>query len=109
MHKVDTIRTLPVASTALLAVCRKCGKKLGGGFGRGGKQRLAKVLRRELGGGKGKRASIRIVETGCMGICPRRAVVVADGGTPGRLLIVPAGADVDSVTAALAPTLSSMK
>ncbi|NTS64084.1 (2Fe-2S) ferredoxin domain-containing protein [Sphingomonas sp. HHU CXW] len=75
-------------------VCGKCSKKLGGGFGDKGRTPLAKALRQEPGFGKGRKASVGVVETKCLGICPRKAVVVVDTQAPDRWRIVPEGADV---------------
>ena len=78
-------------------VCAKCSKKLGGGFGPKGKQSLAKALRKHLGLKKGRKAEAGIVEVKCMGVCPRGAVTVVDAGGPREWLLVPKGADLDSV------------
>lgn len=75
-------------------VCGKCCKKLDGGFGDKGRTSLAKALRGEPGFGKGRKATLGVVETKCLGICPKKAVVVVDTRTPGRWRIVPEGADV---------------
>lgn len=91
------MRTLATRTERLIAVCAKCGSKVGGGFGEGGKRSLAKALRRSDGVGKGKRASIKVVETRCLGICPKRAVVMVDGARPGEAVIVPVGTPVDAV------------
>ena len=96
-----SIKALAARSTSLVAVCRKCGKKLGGGFGPKGKASLAKALQRELVLGKGKRARVRVVETGCLKYCPKGAVVVLRGGVPGEVLIVPRETPVLEVAARL--------
>ncbi len=82
-------------------VCAKCSKRLKGGFGPKGRSPLAKALRRHLGLEKGRKAEAGIVEVKCMGVCPRGAVTVVDAGGPREWLIVPAGADLDAVVAAL--------
>lgn len=74
-----------------LLVCGKCSRKLGGGFGPKGKTSLAKMLRREPGLGKGRRARIGVVEVKCLGICPKQAVTVVDTGDPTRWHLVPKG------------------
>jgi predicted metal-binding protein len=83
-------------------VCGKCSKKIGGGFGDEGKTSLAKALRRALGGKKGRKGSRGVAETKCLGVCPKRAVVVARGGAD--WLIVPEGSDVAEVVRALGPS-----
>ena len=87
--------------TAAVLVCRKCSKKLGGGFGPDGDRSLAKLLRTETGGGKGRKAAVGVVEVDCLKICPKRAVVVVDGAQPGEWLLVAAGTPVVEVVARL--------
>ncbi len=79
-------------------VCGKCSKKVGGGFGPKGKTSLAKALRGLLGLGKGRKARLGVVETKCLGVCPKRAVVVARAGA---WLVVPEGTDVARVAGEL--------
>lgn len=86
---------------ASVMVCRKCSKRIGGGFGPKGKEPLAKALRRALGGGKRRKDSIGIVEVRCLGVCPARGVTMVDGRNPGEWLIVKAGSDVEAVAKAL--------
>lgn len=76
-------------------VCRKCEKKLDGGFGPDGDQRLAKALRRHLSLGKGRKASAGIIEVSCLGICPKGAVTVVNGSASRDWLLVRPGADLD--------------
>ncbi|MBN2972249.1 hypothetical protein JW805_09500 [Roseomonas aeriglobus] len=92
------IRRLPSGWQDAIVVCGKCSKKLDGGFGDRGKQSLAKALRKRLGLSKGRKATVGIVETKCLGVCPKRAVVV---GRAGGWLVVPEGTAVDRVVAEL--------
>lgn len=78
-------------------ICRKCEKKLDGGFGPDGDQRLAKALRRHLAVGKGRKASAGIVEVSCLGICPKGAVTVINGASSREWLLVRAGVDLDEL------------
>ena len=78
--------------TAAVLVCAKCQKKVGKRFGKVGDQSLAKALRRELGGGKGRKAVLGVVETGCLGVCPKGAVTILNAAAPGRWHLVPPGA-----------------
>lgn len=94
-------RTIPSNWQGAAIVCRKCSKKLGGGFGPKGKQSLAKALRKASQGKKGRKAAFGVVEVGCLGVCPRGAVTLIDGSSPGRWLLVPEGADADTVLASL--------
>ena len=88
-------------STAIL-VCRKCSKKLGGGFGAGGDRSLAKLLRSGIGGGKGRKARVGVLEVDCLKICPKRAVVVVNAARPKDWLLVAAGTPIDQVVDRLA-------
>lgn len=83
--------------TGAVLVCGKCSKKIGGGFGPKGKTPLAKALRQQDGFGKGRKASVGVVETRCLGICPKGAVTIVDTRTPGRWRIVAGGAEIDAL------------
>lgn len=81
----------------LIVVCRKCGGRLkGGGFGENGSDDLRSALRDGLREA-GRKRDVRLVETGCLGICPKGAVVAIRGSEPGRILIVPQGQPAASV------------
>ncbi len=92
-----------------ILVCRKCSRKQvkkGAGFG-GGKGRLAKALKKELGamgrgGGKGRKAKLGIVEVPCLDICPKRGVVLVDTRTPDQWRIVGPGAELGELARELA-------
>ena len=99
-----SIRAVATPATTLVAICRKCGKKVGGGFGDGGKKSLAKALVNHLDLPKWKRSPVRIVETGCMKLCPRRAVAVTTSREPGVVYVVAAGTAVAQVAARLSLT-----
>ncbi len=82
-------------------VCRKCSKKLDGGFGPDGDERLAKALRRQLALRKGRKAAAGVVEVGCLGVCPKGAVTVIDGADAREWLLVRPGADLDALARTL--------
>ncbi|WP_171905854.1 (2Fe-2S) ferredoxin domain-containing protein [Sphingobium phenoxybenzoativorans] len=82
--------------TAIL-VCRKCSKKLDGGFGPKGDERLSKALRKHLALKKGRKAAAGIIEVNCLGICPKGAVTVVDGAHSREWLLVRPGADLDEL------------
>ena len=84
-----------------ILVCRKCTKKLDGGFGPKGKAGLAKALRKATGGKKGRKARLGVVEVGCLGVCPKGAVTLVDTAHPREWLIVRAGTPVEDVAARL--------
>jgi predicted metal-binding protein len=87
----------------VVLVCKKCQKKLDGGFGPDGDKTLKKALRKYLrpGDGKGKKAELAVIQTGCFDICPNNAVVAINAANPKALLIVPTGADLFEVKARL--------
>ncbi len=87
-------------SNAVL-VCAKCSKKLDGGFGPKGKQSLGKALRKQLHLKKGRKAAAGIVDVKCLGVCPRGAVTVINGAASREWILVPAGADLDTVAGEL--------
>lgn len=95
------IRAIGQAATSIVAICRKCGKKLGGGFSDGGKQPLGKVLRRELEHRSPRQARVRLVETRCLKLCPKGAVAVLDSRDPRHILVIAARTPVAEVAARL--------
>lgn len=84
-----------------LLVCGKCSRKVGGGFGAKGKTPLAKLLRREPGFGKGRRARVGVAEVKCLGVCPKHAVTVVDTRDLGRWRLMRPG-DEAAVAALIA-------
>lgn len=82
-------------------VCRKCSKKLDGGFGSRGDERLAKALRHHLAIKKGRKAAAGVIEVGCLGVCPGGAVTVVDGSDAREWLLVRPGADLDLLAQSL--------
>lgn len=87
------VMTVPTGWLETVLICRKCSKKLDGGFGEDGRETLRAALRERLRE-VGQRRTVRIVETGCFGVCPKRAVVACLGRQPERLLVLGEGADV---------------
>lgn len=84
----------------VVLVCRKCSKKLDGGFGPDGDLTLKKALRKYLHlkkGKKGRKGELTITGTDCFDICPKDAVVAVNTAQPKKLLIIPVGADLFEV------------
>ena len=84
----------------VVLVCRKCSKKLDGGFGPDGDLTLKKALRKYLRlkkGKSGRKGELVVTGTDCFDICPKGAVVAVNAAQPKKLLIVPAGADLFEV------------
>jgi predicted metal-binding protein len=84
------VRSVPTGWADTLTICRKCSKKLGGGFGKSGKEELRHAVREALKAA-GRRGSIGILQAGCFKLCPKDAVTVAIGSRPGELVVVPKG------------------
>ena len=79
----------------VILVCGKCSRKIDGGFGTDGDERLGKLLRKRAG--KGKHATAGVIETSCLKLCPKGAVCVVDAYRPGEWLVVPPGTPIDEV------------
>lgn len=91
------MKTVHAAWTDTVLVCKKCSKKLDGGFGSKGKTPLAKALRQELAVRKGRKGELGIIEVKCLGICPRNAVTVVTGKAPGDWALVTNNAPIADV------------
>lgn len=101
-RQAGPIRKVATNTRRFLAICGKCGKKLGGGFGDDGRRPLAKLLRHTVPGTKGKCATLRIIETKCLDICPKGGVALLDSLQPGMVVIVAASTPLPVVMAGLA-------
>lgn len=88
----------------VVLVCRKCSKKLDGGFGPDGDLTLKKALRKYFNlkkGKKGRKGDLVVTGVDCFDVCPKGAVIAVNGARPKEMLIVPAGADLLEVKARL--------
>ena len=107
------LRTVSSRWQGVALICRKCSRRLKGGFGPDGDQRLAKALRRQLaqddGHDKGRRARLGVVEVGCLDICPKRGVVMIRSNAPDEWLIIPAGMPLAEVEALLTEQLPAQR
>ena len=83
-------------------ICRKCSKKLDGGFGADGRQSLRSALRDGLRQ-RGDRGAVGLIEVGCLGLCPKAAVTAGIASAPGEFLVVGKGASVSAVLASIVP------
>lgn len=93
----------------IVLVCGKCSKKVGGGFGKKGKTSLAKALGSVVGFGKGRKSLVQVVETKCLGLCPKGAVTVVGPRDPPTWLVVEPGEDVGEVGAWVLDRLTSRR
>lgn len=66
MSKLWAIKAVKTDWSQVVLVCRKCQKKLHGGFGPGGDQTLGKALRRATGGGKDRKAGVGVIGGGLL-------------------------------------------
>jgi len=96
------IRTALTPWEDVVLVCRKCSRKLDGGFGKDGAATLRSELKLALHEA-GRRRQVRVVETGCFSVCPKRAISVMQGSRPGEVLVVPAGTEATEVLRRLDP------
>ena len=85
-----SIQSRPTPWDTVILLCGKCSRKLGGGYGPKGKATLRAALKQELKD-QGYRRRVRIAETKCFGLCPKKGVVTLNGTAPGRLLTIPRG------------------
>lgn len=99
--KAVAIKTSKTKWRDVILVCKKCQKKLDGGFGPKDDLTLKKALRRYMQAGKGRKSDLAIKSTDCFDVCPKGAVVAVNGARPQDLLVVPAGADLLEVKARL--------
>lgn len=90
--------------TGVALVCRKCSKRVGGGFGPDERVPLAKALRALGNRRKGRKADYGVIETPCLKLCPKGRVVAIDARSPGRWLLVKPGTPVEAVAARLGLT-----
>ena len=88
-------------------VCGKCSRKLRGGFGKKRKQDLVQALKGALKEA-GRRRELRVVEVGCLGLCPKRAVTAVTSAQPAAVLAIPEGMDPALVLARLSPAAAAV-
>ena len=77
-----------------ILVCKKCSKKLKGGFGPDGDEKLSKVIRKALNVKKSRKSHVGVVEVPCLDVCPKGAVMVIDTRCPGNWKIITPDQDV---------------
>jgi hypothetical protein len=86
----DPIRSRPTSWTSVVFVCGKCARKLDGGYGAKGKHTLKSILRQALKESS-RRREVRVIETRCMGVCPKHATTMLAASHPGTIYTVPEG------------------
>jgi len=106
MQSDDEISMVQAPWRNVAMVCGKCSRKLKGGFGKKRKQDLAQVLKGALKEA-GRRRELRVVEVGCLGLCPKRAISVVTSAQPAYFMAVPEGTDPALVLARLSPAAAA--
>jgi len=96
MSESPAIDVTPTPWREIVLVCRKCTRRLDGGFGKKRREPLRSELKAALRAA-GHRREVRVIETGCLGLCPKGAVTVAIASRPGELLAVPQGTEAKSL------------
>ena len=102
MSRIADIAVTRTRCQDIVLVCGKCTRKLHGGFGKKAKKKLADELRAELRDA-GRKREVRIVETGCLSLCPKGAVTILCSRRSGELLAIPAGTDIHDVCDLIPP------
>lgn len=86
----DSIVSRPTPWNTVILVCAKCSRKLDGGYGDKRQKSLRTALNDVLRE-TGRRRQVRVVETKCFGLCPKKAVVALNASHPNQMLSVPRG------------------
>lgn len=77
----------------VLLVCRKCSGKVKGGFGPKEKDAFPDAFKQVLRD-LGRRRDVRVLEVGCLGVCPKDALTMIRGSAPAEMLVIPTGLDL---------------
>lgn len=96
----EKIKSYRTPWTNILLLCGKCARKMDGGYGEEGEDTLRSALKSTLKA-TGHKRDTHIIETKCMGLCPKNAVTAVNAGHPGRMLAIPKGTDVNEALARL--------
>ena len=97
------VRTAKAKFSEVVAVCAKCAKRQGLPK-RAIRDRVKAGLKQARPGTK-----LRVVETGCLGPCPKRALAVATGSSvaAGRILLIDPASSPEAIVALLLPPRAS--
>jgi predicted metal-binding protein len=85
----DSVRARRTPWKTIILLCGKCARKIDGGYGPKRENTLEEALRAELKD-TGRR-EVRLIETRCMGICPKKAVTALNASRPSLILTIPKG------------------
>jgi predicted metal-binding protein len=95
----DRTRAIETPWKTVILLCGKCARKMDGGYGSKGKHTLRDVLRAPLRAKR--RRDVRVIETRCMGICPKKAVTALNASHPGKIFTIKKGTASEEVMARL--------
>jgi predicted metal-binding protein len=90
----ESVRARVTPWKNIILLCGKCARKREGGYGPKGKQTLKSNLREALQEA-GHRRDTQIIETRCMGLCPKHATTMVAACRPGVMFAVPVGTPVE--------------
>jgi hypothetical protein len=93
------LRNVSAKWDEVLLVCRKCSRKVHGGFGKDGDKRLEKALKSALK----SQGRYKVVPVSCLDICPKNAVCLVQASAPSTVHLVPPGTPMEEVVGRLAP------
>ncbi len=96
----NEIRSQATPWKAIVLLCGKCARKLDGGFGPKKHDSLRATLNTRLKE-IGRRREVRVIETRCLGVCPKKAVTALDAGRPDTIHVIPVGTSADVALALL--------
>ena len=105
---VHPIQSRPTPWTTIILVCGKCSRKLDGGYGRDGDTAFRSALKDELKQ-QGYRRNVRVIETKCFGLCPKKAVVAVNASAPAHLLTIPRGTHATEALSSLIADAKKIK
>jgi predicted metal-binding protein len=88
VNRKREIRASPTPWQSIILLCGKCARKLDGGYGPKKDSTLRSALRMALKDA-GHRRDVRIIETRCLGICPKKAVTAVNASRPGTIFVIP--------------------
>ena len=101
MNRKREIGTRRTPWQSIILLCGKSARKLDGGYGPNRDATLRYTLRMALKDA-GHRREVRIIETRCIGTCPKKAVTAVNASRPGTIFAVPVGTPPAEVLKAIA-------
>jgi predicted metal-binding protein len=93
---VEPIVSRPTPWKTVILTCGKCARKMDGGYGPKGKDTLRTALNAALRDA-GRRREIHVIETRCMGICPKKATTMLNTSKPDAIMTVHKGTAMGAV------------